>query len=760
MTGSGKTGLAIALLEELAGAGVPIIAIDPKGDLPNLALLFPNLRPSSFLPWIDPAEAKRDNSSLEDYAAKTAQKWREGLASWGLGSDDIARLKSTTDIRIFTPGSSLGRPVNVLGNFQAPPPEVQGEVQADLAQGIVTGLLSLIDKEIDALQDPRHTLLTTILEYAWGQRTAPSLEDLITYVVDPPFPKVGVFPVDRYITPDDRMKLALKLNTLVASSGFAAWRSGQALNIEELTQLSENRTPINIFYLAHLSENERRFFVGRLMTELLSWSRTLSGSSSLRTLVYFDEVSGYLPPYPANPASKAPILSLLKQARAVGVGLCLATQNPVDLDYKALSNTGTLMIGRLQTQQDRDRVRDGLLSAAGNLSAVELEKEFSKIATRKFLVRTPLSLRPITLSTRHTLSFLRGPITLKELVQIPQRATPSRNPTEVGSQVPIPLGTTPGERLTPPPAPKGFGQGFLDPRFTFGTHHNGYFSPWRQPTRSDNKIAFWPGIRARVSFSFQDSKENFLIDQTRHYLAFPLVDARDISSFHEIALETDAILATAPTSSVFTDLPDTFDEEEELAAARCQLIDHFYRTITATRYIHKEFKLYSKPQEAEADFLIRCQNASDSCRDEAAQKIHDKVQSQLNRLGTQMAKAKNKVETLALSAKGKTAESLWQAGSSLLGLFSRRRSSLSSVLSKSRQALEAQTRSGHAEDELDRLQQSIEELQTELQHKLDALEAEYAPKAHQYEATEIRLKKKDIAVDAFEILWVPVTTRL
>jgi DNA helicase HerA-like ATPase len=762
MTGSGKTGLALGLLEEMVEAGIPVIAIDPKGDLPNLALLFPEFSTADFSAWTDPAEAQRAGVALDVLAAEKAQKWKSGLSDWGLNALNVARLKTKLDLRILTPGSSVGRPVNLLGDFQPPGGgDLDPEVRADLAGGIISGLLSLVEKDVDPLRDPRHVLLVAILCFTWDKGAPLSLEDLITHLVDPPFPKVGVFPVDRFLSPDDRMKLALQLNNLVASPGFAAWKQGESLDIGALMTSADGRTPVNLFYLSHLDEKERQFFVGRLMNQVLSWSRTLTGSASLRALVYFDEVAGYLPPYPASPASKAPILTMLKQSRAVGVGLCLATQNPVDLDYKALSNIGTWMIGRLQTQQDRERVRDGLISASGGLSSAQLDDEFSKLQARSFLLRTPSSERPCVLQTRWAMSYLRGPITLQELKNLPQSGSAPGNVATTGTVASVEKPTGAAERATPPPVPKGFGQSFIDPRYVFGTHHGGAFEPHKQASRADGTVLFEPALRATLKLQFSESKESFVWHQVHHYVAFPLRDTRDATKlFVSVPLETEHLLTQPPSDGRFTGLPDAFDQTEELAEAQKALVDHLYRNLTATRYINKEVQLYSRPEETQDQFLARCHEAAENLEDQAAVKLRLKLQAKIDRVEQQMAKTKDRVERLSQSATGKKIEGLWNAGEMLLSMFSKRKKSFSTVLNKSRQAAEASTKSTQAEGELERLQQDILALQQEMEIALGDLDAEFAAKAGAVESTEIRLARKDIVVDIFEVLWVPVSSRI
>jgi hypothetical protein len=758
MTGSGKTGLGLSLIEELVQAGIPVLAIDPKGDLPNLALLFPELCATDFMAWTDPAEARRAGLTPEVLAAGKAESWKAGLADWGLNGLSVARLKNKLDLRLLTPGSSLGRPIDLLGDFQPPSPGLDAGARAELASGIITGLLSLVEQDVDPLRDPRHVLLVAILSFHWDKSATLSLEDLITHLVDPPFPKVGVFPVDRFLSPDDRMKLALQLNNLVAAPGFKAWRQGEALDVGALMASQDGRTPVNLFYLAHLEEKERQFFVGRLMSQVLTWSRTLTGSSSLRALVYFDEVAGYLPPYPLSPPSKAPLLTMLKQSRAVGVGLCLATQNPVDLDYKALSNIGTWMIGRLQTQQDRERVREGLISAAGGLSSSELDAEFSKLQPRSFLLKTPAASRPSVLRTRWTMCYLRGPVTLTELNSLPMST--SANGAEPMTPR-VAAGAGQAERATPPPAPRGFGQSFVDPRYAFGTRHGGAFEPHKQAARADGKLLFEPALRATFKLQFSDSKESFVWQQVHHYVAFPLRDVRDATGlFASVPLETECLLTAPPEEGVFTELPDAFDQTEELAEAQKSLADHLYRTLTATRYVNRAVQLYSRPEETREAFLERCRDAAENLEDEAAVKLRQKMQGRLEKLEAQMVKAKDKVTRLSQSATGKKIEGLWNAGEMLLSMFTKRKKSFSTVLSKSRQAAEASTRSSQAEEVVVRLQQEILEVQQELETALVDLDSEFAERAEAIESTEIRLARKDITVDVFEVLWIPVSARI
>ena len=761
MTGSGKTGLALGMLEEMVEAGVPILAIDPKGDLPNLALIFPRLEASDFESWTDPSEASREGITVKELAARKADLWKNGLAKWELNGSHLEAVRSKMDLRILTPGSTAVTPVNLLGSFSPPVADIPETEKADLASGIITGLLSLVADNVDPLRDPRHVLLVQILSNAWAAGNSLSLEELIGQLVDPPFAKVGVFPVDRFFSPDDRMKLAMQLNSLVASPTFAAWKEGVPLDIAGLMESKDGRVPVNIFCLAHLSERERHFFVGRLMNEVLAWTRTLPGSGALRALVYFDEVAGYLPPHPYNPPAKQPLLTMLKQSRAVGVGVCLATQNPVDLDYKALSNMGTWMIGRLQTEQDRNRVRDGLISASGGLTAKEVEEEFSKIQPRSFLLKAPKENKPVLFRTRWAMSYLRGPVTLAELprleVQGLQTVSADSSATTSGS----PSSGSPQYNRTPPPVPKDFGQAFFDPRYVFHYRLHGLFEQFSQPAREDGTVLHRPALHAVLRLQFDESKENFVLHTRHHYLAFPLDRGGSIAErFCEVTFEEDDFLNKPPDEAVFESLPEDFDESSELKQAQDELCDRLYRTLTATRFVNEKVKLYSKPEEDREAFWDRCAEEAEKLADEAAVKVRAKLQKQLERVEKQLVSAKDRVEHLALSEKSKKVEGLWKAGEVLLGLFTKRRKSFSSVLTKSRMALEADNRTRQAEEKLARLQEEMMKLQTDLEIQLGDLEQEYADYADRIEEREIRLDKSDIDVERFQILWIPVSKRV
>ncbi len=434
MTGSGKTGLGIGMIEEAAIDGVPVIAIDPKGDLGNLLLTFPKLTGAEFAPWVNPDEARRAGQSPEAFGEAEAKRWAAGLAEWGQDGARIERLRDAAEFALYTPGSSSGRPLSIVKSFAAPDPEVANdeELLSDRVSTAATSVLALAGVTAEPLESREHILLSTLFTDAWRKGLDLDLEGLIAQVQKPPVTKVGVLDLESFYPAKDRFALAMQLNRLLAAPGFAAWLQGEPLDIDKLLYGVNGRPRVSVISLAHLDDHERMFFVSLLLNEIVSWMRAQRGTSSLRALVYFDEIFGFLPPV-ANPPSKAPLLRLLKQARAFGLGLTVATQNPVDLDYKALANAGTWMLGRLQTERDKARVLDGLEGVSSGSGATfdraEIDRLLSGLEKRVFLLHNVHDKEPTLFETRWTLSYLRGPLGREEIKRLTGRAERSKRRT-------------------------------------------------------------------------------------------------------------------------------------------------------------------------------------------------------------------------------------------------------------------------------------------------------------------------------------------
>ncbi|MBA3604991.1 MAG: ATP-binding protein, partial [Acidimicrobiia bacterium] len=436
MTGSGKTGLGVVLIEEVLRAGVPALVVDPKADLTNLCLSFSQLSPEEFRPWVDEAQAAAAGASVDEFAAQQASAWTEGLAGWGYGQEQITALRAAVDFTIYTPGSQSGVPINILGSLQAPATD-DAEIIGDEILGYVSGLLGLVGIDADPLSSREHILLANLIQHAWSAGTSLDLPTLVGQVQQPPLRKLGVFELEQFFPADDRTKLAMRLNGLLASPAFAAWGAGQPLDIQSMLYAAGGSPRCAIVTTAHLSDEERQFVTSTLLSKLVTWMRRQSGTTNLRALLYMDEVAGYLPPT-ANPPTKQPIMTLMKQARAFGVGVVLSTQNPVDVDYKALSNAGTWMIGRLQTDRDKQRLLDGMSAAAGGVDVGAIGDTISGLAKREFVLRRAGKDQPEVFTTRWAMSYLRGPLTRDQIRQLMagRDETPTTEPAAATTDAP------------------------------------------------------------------------------------------------------------------------------------------------------------------------------------------------------------------------------------------------------------------------------------------------------------------------------------
>lgn len=742
MTGSGKTGLAITLLEELVAAGVPLILIDPKGDLTNLGLLFPEASPDQLQPWLEPGQNPQEWSD----------RIQRGRLEWGIGPSQVAALRDRMELSIYTPGSRVGLPVNLLGGFSAPDTQ-DAELRAELLSGTVLGLLALVGVSADPLRSPEAIVLQQILDLAWAQGQDLSLEALVLRLVDPPFKKVGVFPLETFYPSAQRMELAMKLNGLLASPAFAAWAQGQPLEPHRLVQpRSAGKVPVSLFYLAHLSDAERMFFVSLLLNRLRNWSRGLAGTSSLRTLVYFDEVAGYVPPHPANPPSKQPLLTLLKQSRAVGLGVVLATQNPVDIDYKGLANAGTWWIGRMQMAQDRQRVAEGLTLAAGGLDGAQLQREFEQLQPRQFLLKSPAAPLPARIHTRFAMALLRGPLTRAEL--------PRLQPTVEVSAAPAPAPVPPEEGLSqPPPLPPGFAQAFLDPRVVFSAALEGAFEPYARPAAADGRLRWQPALWGELQLRFDEEKGGFVQDETHHYLFFPLGEKLP-ARWLRLPLQIEDLLPQWPEPARFATLPAHWDEAREFKAAQQAMSDDVFRRATSSQWICAPLKLYGAGGESREEFAGRARAVVEERVDAQVAKLHAKVDREIASLQERLARHESKLETLRNESQRRQTETMWKAGAAVLGFFTGTRRSLNTALTSHQRSSSAQDRVTQSEGELNQLYQKLHDLRQNLELEVEKIRTAEARALEKIEARELRLDRGDVRVTRFGVLWIPVSRRL
>jgi len=781
MTGSGKTGLCASLLEELASAGIPAIVIDPKGDMTNLALAFADARPEEFAPWIDPGEATRKGVSVEALAATTAAAWKAGRAQWGL---DDARVRKFTDgaqVTVYTPGSTAGVAVDVLAALAAPPAGLADDPEGltDLVAGTVGSLLGLVGETVDPVTDPSHIVLSRIVADCWAEGTPADLETIITRLVDPPFAKVGVFPVDTFFPRAARMKLAMSLNGIVASPGFAVWRQGSPLDVDTLLSKRGGKTPVSVLYLAHLDDGQRMFFLSLLLSRVVAWSRRQPGTGSLRALVYFDEVYGYLPPHPADPPTKRAVLTLMKQARAVGVGTMLVTQNPVDVDYKALSNAGTWLVGRLQTKQDRERVLDGLVSAAGGFDRGQVSDWLENLPPRTFVWRDVKEQEPALVHSRFAISYLRGPLTRREIEQLPEgvrrlsataatRAAapaaarapaapaPAPAPAPVPAAAPAAAPANDGLRAEPPPVPQGHGYRYLDPRVVFSPRLAKYFETAARPRRPDGKLVFEAAVHATVNVRFDEGE--FVEDRVEQRLFFPITDDA-IHHAGDPELEAADFLPSAPAGSRFTALPGLVDEARELQVLRDRVLEDIWRGETATLFRHKGLKLESKAGETRDDFEHRVAEAIQAKIDAEVAALKAKVDKEAERLEDRKRRLDADVARWQTEARSRKASEVASAGEVLFGLFfgNRRSVGVSGIASRRQQTMRAEESLSRAEAEARDIERDVYDLEGRTQTQILEIENKWKGLADQIVEVPIRLEREDVKLSDLCVLWVPVT---
>lgn len=747
MTGSGKTGLCIALLEELRRAGVPSIVIDPKGDMGNLALAFPALDTASFAPWIDPAEAQKAGQTTDEMAAAMAQRWREGLANDQLTPDDIRAMDATCPVTIFTPGSTAGQPLNLLAGLAAPEDD-DPETRSELIKAAVGSLLGLVGIQSDPLTGREFILLANVLDYCWEHDEEATLERLIAYVQNPPIKRLGVFAVDSFFPAGDRLKLALALNGLMASPTFRLWREGTPLSIAALLRTSDGRPQTSVLYLAHLTETERLFVIGLVTARLVSWMRRQPGTGELRALLYLDEVFGLMPPHPQNPPTKGPLLTLFKQARAFGVGVVAATQNPMDVDYKVFANAGLWLVGRLATDNDRRRIVDGLRGAAQVPD--DLAGTLASLDKRQFFVRS-LKGDNAVIRSRFAMSFLRGPLTKADI----QRLSPT-----VVTDTPAAPPTTEPEGLLQAPVIAGVRQLFLDPSALREPELTAVFGP--APATGHTTPLYRPAFFAACQARFDDTKARVVYDETVGRVVFPLPDNPPLPPFADAAPLPDlrAFVAEAPAPGArFAPLPSYLDEPAEFDAAARSLADYLYRARALPLFHNPGVKLYSRPGETEADFAERCRVAAD---EEAKKKIETeqaKAARRLERLERQRLRLEGRVDDAQQDAKSREMESMAGMLETAAGfLFGRRRSigrAVSGTMSKRRMTARAKLRGDRYEDELNALAEEIQVLQDEIEAIEDNLATEFAALAEQIEPYPVNAERNDVRVVETAVLWVP-----
>ena len=746
MTGSGKTGLCISLLEEAAIDGVPTIAIDPKGDLGNLMLTFPELAAADFEPWVDPREATRKGLDRGAYAQAQAKLWEKGLSDWGQSKARIAKLKAAAEVTLYTPGSSAGVPVSALQAFRAPDADLidsDPDLYRDSVQATATGILALLGVESDPLTSREHILLSRVLDHEWREGRDLDLAGLIARIQSPPFDRIGVMDLDGFYPQKARFELAMRLNNLLAAPGFEAWLKGEPLNAAKLLHGSDGRPRISIMSIAHLAESERMFFVTLLLNEIIRWMRTQPGTGSLRAILYMDELFGYMPPV-ANPPTKVLFLTLLKQARAYGLGLVLSTQNPVDLDYKGLSNTGTWFIGRLQTERDKARVMEGLEGAAagGEFDRGRMEEILAGLGKRRFLLHNVHETDDVVFNTRWVMSYLAGPLTRDQI----KRLVPSGAASLTAPPAPAAVATPAAKGLstTPPVLGPGLASLYLPANTGDGDH-----------------LVYQARLLAAATASFHQARLN--IDEEREWTFTAELEAGpsgiDFDAAEDIGLGLDDLESDAEQDSQF--LPAGSMSNAELTKTKTRF-KRWLRTEHPLRlWKSTTLKVVSQPGETEGEFRARLQQLGNERRDKAVEVLRAKYAGKTRTLEDRLMRARQAVEREGQQASKRKLDTAISVGSAILGAVLGRRISRTSA---SKIGTAAKGYGGirkeagdvaRAKERVAALEADLAALADDFEAQVDELDAAYDAQADELKEQTVRAKSTDIDVRFIGVGFVP-----
>ncbi len=751
MTGSGKTGLGIDLIEEAAMDGLPSIIIDPKGDMTNLLLTFPGLAEQDFEPWVDEGIAEQQGISRNELARQTAETWKKGLASWDQDAARIARLRDKVDIAVYTPGSTSGRPVSVLDNLEAPSADIlqDNDTAGALVNSAVSSLLALVGINADPLKSREHILLSSLLLFFWRKEQDVTLEMLIGAVVNPPFSRIGSLSTDVFFPQAQRMELAMQLNNILASPAFSGWTTGEPLAIERFLYTAAGKPRVAIFTIAHLSDDERMFFVSMLLGRFIAWMRRQEGSSGLRCLLYMDEIFGYFPPN-SNPPSKKPMLLLLKQARAYGVGIVLSTQNPVDLDYKGLSNIGTWFIGRLQTRQDQDKVMAGIAGSSDTLGVQEIRALLADMRGRTFLMYSTKYDEPVLFETRWAMSYLRGPISLAELRQV---ITSKPDKEERSPDHAFSSGLDVQKTGFSPVAPilsSGIEQCFL------------------QAPVPLEEIHYTPLLVGTASVRF--FKQRLAIDVVQE-VAMALPVSGDVDICWRLAesyeFSEQACMENAVHGSLFAPLTPIFEGLKNLRLQEKEFDDYLYHSRKLPLLSVPSLKLVARPGETEVQFKQRLADIVLEKKAVEAQTIQDRYAKKQARLEERLDRAYARLDKEKSDVTARGIDTALSIGGAIFGaLFGRKKLSVTNANRTVRsmrgagRVLKEKGDVQRAEEVVSSLLADVDNLALELQEKLAAIADQYDPMNYRIETLQITPRHTDIFNIRLILVWEPIVELL
>jgi hypothetical protein len=756
MTGSGKTGLCIDLLEEAAIDGIPAIIIDPKGDLANLLLTFPELRPEDFRPWVNAEDAQKKGLTTDDFAAQQSQLWRDGLASWGQDRSRIRRLRDAADFRIYTPGSNAGIPVSILTSFAAPPTQVREDPELfnERISTTVTSLLGLLRIDADPIRSREHILLSNIVNQAWTAGTNLDLTSLIAQIQSPPLTRIGVMELESFFPSKDRFELAMALNSLLAAPGFNSWLEGESLDIQNILYTAAGKPRMAIFSIAHLSDAERMFFVSLLLNQMLGWVRAQSGTTSLRAILYIDEIFGYFPPV-ANPPSKQPLMTLLKQARAFGLGVVLVTQNPVDLDYKGLSNAGTWFIGRLQTERDKARVIEGLegisTSAGSSFDRQKVERTLAGLGNRVFLLNNVHDDEDVIFESRWAMSYLRGPLTRDQIKSLmdPLKSGTANIVGEAKPPQPHVSSATKSRSSADASAP------LLPPEI----------SQFFLPIRGDGggaTVFYEPKMFATADLRL--SNKQIDTNQSLTLLA-PITDGPAVIVWDQgaaIEFPVSDLESVPVENAQFSTLPTVAGKAKSYETWKKDFASWIYRTQKLDLFRSAALGMTAEPGESERDFRVRLQQAAREKRDDEVAKLREKYAPKIAALEERRRRAEQAVARESEQASSSKMQTAISFGATLLSSFLGRKSVSLSTLGRATTAARGVGRSmkeasdvNRAEDSLQVIDQKLSELNEEFRNETEKMSQAFDPQTEQLETISVKPTKTNISVKLCALVWAP-----
>ncbi|MEE9429435.1 MAG: DUF87 domain-containing protein [Melioribacteraceae bacterium] len=753
MTGSGKTGLCVSLLEEAAIDNVPSLVIDPKGDITNLMLTFPELKGENFLPWINKSAAKRKGITDEEFAEQQAKLWKNGLKKWGQDGKRIAKLKDSAKFDIYTPGSNAGLSISILDSFKAPSKVAleDRDLFNDKISSTVSSLLGLLGIDTDPLQSKEHILLSNILKHYWAKSEDLDLPQIILNVQAPPFNKIGVFEIDSFYPETQRMKLAMQLNNILSAPGFQSWLTGEPLDIDKLLYTENGKPKVSIFYTAHLSESERMFFTSLLLNQLLDWMRQQSGTTSLRALLYVDEIFGYLPPV-ANPPTKKPFLTLLKQARAFGLGLVLATQNPADLDYKSLSNAGTWFIGRLQTERDRKRVLDGLEGASTEggtkFNRKQINTLLSNLGKRVFLLHNVHEEHPQVFHTRWAMSYLRGPLTRTQIKNIVKKDDKQKTTAKTSNSI-APVESL--KNISISSLPKT-----IKPLFLKRNIHEDEIT----------EFTYSPFIVAQADVRFYERTKKIDLEENPNFLVPITEDVISVNwdEAYKVNISEKYLQKKSKTKIAFSSLPPSTKQSKNFTAWKKQFKDFLANDFTLEVFHSPLLKQTSQPYESSRDFIIRLAQLTREKRDAEVTKLKDKYTRRTQTIEGRIRRAEDKIAREKSQSSSQRMQTVISIGSTILGALFGRKKISATTINKAGRAMKSAGKAmkesgdvGRAKENLQALQQQLEELQGRFQDEVNASEDKFDLSIEQLETIKVRPKKTNINVKLFNFVWLPLT---